>query len=173
MDTALHEEARSQKLNLVTSTPQVLRWKSTIFHNESACPIRKSQISLNSIAINKLWLVYSTLSYFWSYILRVLRNGLVQRFSNPLYLLRFLYNYYFNSSSAGTIFIRLKLVWACLWHAWTGRYTRTSKLLSAPFSEKSFILIAPWNCATILFHFKNQFTVQNKKCFYRNIWNNG
>ena len=29
------------------------------------------------------------LSYFWSYILRVLRNGLIQRFSNHLYLFLF------------------------------------------------------------------------------------
>ena len=70
-------EGRSQKLIHVTSTPQSLRWKSTIFHNVSVCPIRRSSISPNSIAIDKLWLVYSSLSYFRSYKLRVLRNGLV------------------------------------------------------------------------------------------------
>ena len=59
-------KSMSQKLNLVTSTPHSLRWKSTIFHNELACPIRKSYISPNSIAISNLWLVYSTLSYFRS-----------------------------------------------------------------------------------------------------------
>ena len=32
----------------------------------------------------------------------------------------FLYYFYFNSSSARTIFIRLKFIWTCLWHAWTG-----------------------------------------------------
>ena len=36
----------------------------------------------------------------------------------------FLYYFYFNSSSARTIFIRLKLVWTCFWYAWTGRYPR-------------------------------------------------
>ena len=39
-------EGRSQKLNLVTLTPHSLRWKSTNFHDESACPIRKSSILL-------------------------------------------------------------------------------------------------------------------------------
>ena len=70
-------EGRSQKLFLWLKLSQSLNWKSTLFHNEPACPIRKSSISPNSIAISKLWLVYSTLSYFRSYTLRILRNGLV------------------------------------------------------------------------------------------------
>ena len=117
----------------------------------------------------------STLSYFRSYILRVFRNVLVQRFSNHLYLYPFLYYYYFNSSSARTIFIRLKLVWTCLWSAWTGRYIRqggTSSLLSAHISEKSFILTAPWIYATILFHFvKTNILFKTKHVFNRNIKN--
>ena len=48
------------------------------------------------------------------FILRVLRNGLVQKFSNHLLFIPFLYYYYFNGSSARTIFIRLKLVWAII-----------------------------------------------------------
>ena len=56
-------EGRSRKLNLVTSTPMSLRWN---FHNESACPIRKSYISANSITKYKQTKIclYSTLSYF-------------------------------------------------------------------------------------------------------------
>ena len=41
------------------------------------------------LCVSKPWLVCSTLSYFQSYILRVLRNGLVQRFSNHLHLFLF------------------------------------------------------------------------------------
>ena len=46
-------------------------------------------MSPNSIAISKRWLVYCTLSYFRSYILSVLRNRLVQKFPNHLYLFLF------------------------------------------------------------------------------------
>ena len=69
-------EDRSQKLILVTNST-VPEMEIDIFHNDSACPIRKSEICPNSIVISKLWLVYITLSYFRSYILGVLRNGLV------------------------------------------------------------------------------------------------
>ena len=140
-------------------TPQSLWWKSRIFRNESACPRRKSLIF---ITISKLWLVYGTLSYFRS-ILGVLRNGLVQKFSNHLYLFLFCIIYYFNSSSARTNFIRLKLIWTCLWHAWTGRYTREELQTFYPSLLGEIIhFIAPWNNATILYHFENQ-----------NIWNKG
>ena len=57
-------EGRSQKLILVTSAPQTRRWKSSTMNQP--VPIRKSSISPNSIDRSKLWLVYSTLSYFRS-----------------------------------------------------------------------------------------------------------
>ena len=71
-------------------------------------PIRKSSISLNSIAISKLWLVYSALSYFRSYILRVLRNGLDSRIIFYLFLF-YLLLFLFNSSATRATFIRVKL----------------------------------------------------------------
>ena len=159
-DTALGEWGRSQKLNLVTNST-VPEMEIDNLQQWISLSIRKSSISLNSIAISKIWHVYSTLSYFRPYILRLLRNGLFQRFSIHLYLFLFLF-------LSENNFYSTKLVWTWLWHAWTEIYyiqARTSNLLSAPFSKKSLILIAPWNYAKIVFHFENQYTFQNKKCF--------
>ena len=77
-------------------------------------------------------------SYLRSYILRVLRNGLVQRFSNHFYLFLFCIIFIL-------IISQLKLVWACLFDMLEledipGRDFKPS--IRTPFG-KSFIIIAP------------------------------